>query len=174
MVPAVPTTDEYVPRNQLELDEEVRRELCRKVRAYLEERCPLTTELAVGLPDYRWVSVRARLVIRARPGAEAAIREAERARIADEARRRLYRFVQPVTGGPDGDGWPFGKSLTLGDVYPLLQAVDGIEFVDEVRLRLVTYEADGTRKLGPEERLLRLADTEVFCSDVHEVEVIEE
>ena len=174
LVPAVPTTDEYVPRSQLELDDEVRRELCRKVRSYLEERCPLTTELAVGLPDYKWVSVRARLVVQARPSVEAAIREQARARIEEEARRRLYRFIQPVTGGPDGTGWPFGRSLTLGDVYPLLQTVEGVEFVDEVRLRAVAFEADGTKRLGPEERLIRLADTEVLCSDAHEIEVVEE
>ncbi len=174
LVPAVSTTDEHVPRRELELDEETRRELTRTVRAYLEERCPLTTELSVGLPDYRWVSVRARLVVPARPSVEAAIREQEHSRVRDEARRRLYRFIHPVTGGPDGSGWPFGRSLTLGDVYPLLQAIPGIEFVDEVRLRAVTFGADGARKLGPEERLIRLADTEVCCSDIHEIEIVEE
>lgn len=174
IVPAVPTTDEHVPRSQLELADEVRRELCRKVRAYLEERCPLTTELAVGLPDYHWLSVRAKLVIKARPDLEAADREAMRNRVLADARRLLYRFIQPVTGGSDGKGWPFGRSLTLGDVYPILQDIDPVEYVEEVRFRTVTFEADGSRKLGPEERLVRLGDTEVLCSDVHEIEVIEE
>jgi predicted phage baseplate assembly protein len=174
IVPAVPTTDEYVPREQLELADEVRRELCRKVRAYLEERCPLTTELAVGLPDYHWLSVRAKLVIRARPDLEAANREARKTRLQEQARRALYRFIQPVTGGADGQGWPFGKSLTLGDVYPILQELDLVEYVEEVRFRTVTFGEDGTRKLGSEERLVRLGETEVLCSDIHEIEVIEE
>ncbi len=174
LVPAVPTADEHVPRTQLELPDEVRRELCRKVKAYLEERCPLTTELAVGLPDYHWLSIRARLVIRARPDLEAADREAMRNRVRDEASRRLYRFIHPVTGGTDGQGWPFGKSLTLGDVYPILQAVDLVEYVEEVRFRTVTFDADGSRKVGQEERLVRLTETEVLCSDIHEIDVIEE
>lgn len=174
LVPAVPTTDEYVPRSQLELPEEVRRELCRKVKAYLQERCPLTTELAVGLPDYHWLSIRARLVIRARPDLEAADREAMRNRVRDEAGRRLYKFIHPVTGGADGQGWPFGKSLTLGDVYPILQDVDLVEYVEEVRFRTVTFDADGSRVVGQEERLVRLSETEVLCSDIHEIEVIEE
>lgn len=174
IVPAVPTTDEYVPREQLVLSDEARRELFRKVRGYLEERCPLTTELAVGVPDYRWVSVRAKLVVRVRPDTEAAVLEQMRSRIQGEARRRLYRFIQPVTGGPDGGGWPFGKSLTLGDVYPILQTVDGVEYVEEVRFRPVTFGTDGTRTIGAEERLIRLSETEVLCSDLHEIEILVE
>ncbi|HUE75450.1 MAG TPA: baseplate J/gp47 family protein, partial [Chloroflexota bacterium] len=174
LVPAVPTSDEYVPREQLLLTDEVRRDLCRRVRSYLEERCPLTTELAVSLPDYRWVNVRAKLVTRARKGLEASYRHEERLRIQDEARRALYKYLHPVTGGTDGSGWPFGKSLTLGDVYPLLQMVDGVEYVEEVRFRDVTFDAYGNKTVGSDERLVKLTDTEVLCSDVHEIEVIEE
>ncbi len=173
LVPTVATIDQYIPPEQLTLSEERRRELCRNVRAYLEERCPLTTELAVGLPNYRWVTVRAKLVVKARTDAETAVREAERLRIQQEARRRLYVFIHPVTGGPDGKGWPFGRSLTLGDVYPLLQSIDGVEYVEEVRFRLVSL-VDGTRQPGPEERVIRLAEADVLCSDVHDVEVVEE
>lgn len=174
LVPAVATADEYIPRAQLELSEEARRELCRKIRNYLEERCPLTTELVVALPDYRWVSVRAKIVIRAKQDVAAAVRDAERTRIQEEARRQLYRFIHPVTGGSDGEGWPFGKSLTLGDVYPPLQNIAGTEYVEEVRFRQVTIDANGARSLGPEERLVRLAETEMLCSDLHEIEVVEE
>jgi predicted phage baseplate assembly protein len=174
LVPAVPTSDAYVPRSQLELAPEVRRELCRKVRAYLEERCPVSTELMVTLADYRWVSVRAHLVVRAQPDREAAAREQRRAEIQVEALRVLFQFIHPVTGGPDGKGWPFGKSLTLGDVYPLLQAVPGVEYVDEVRFRPVTFGADGARQVGADERLLRLRDSEVLCSDQHEITVADE
>ncbi|HUX85518.1 MAG TPA: putative baseplate assembly protein, partial [Chloroflexota bacterium] len=72
------------------------------------------------------------------------------------------------------DGWPFGKSLTLGDVYPILQTVPGVEYVDEVRFRSVTFGPDGTRQIGAEERLIRLGETEVLCSDLHEIIVTEE
>jgi len=174
LVPAVPTIDEYVPRVQLELTPEVRRELRRKVRAYLAERCPVTTELEVGLADYRWLSVRANLMVKSRPDVEAVEREQLRKRIQEDALRLLYRFIHPVTGGPDGEGWPFGKSLTLGDVYPLLQTVPDVEYVEEVRFRSVTFGADGTRQIGADERLVRLGETEVLCSDLHEIVVTEE
>jgi len=174
IIPSVPTSDERVPREQLELAPEVRRELCRKVRAYVEERCPLTTELNVGVADYKWVSARVRLVVPARSDLEPVQREAIRTRIAEDARRALFQFIHPVTGGPDGEGWPFGKALTMGDVYPLLQSVPGVEYVEEVRFRPVTFDVGGRRQVGSEERLLRLGSTEVFCSDLHDVEVVEE
>ena len=173
LIPTVATTDQYIPVEQLLLSEEHRRDLCRTVRAYLEERCPITTELSVRLPNYRWVNVRAKLVVKARPDVETAIREATRLQIQLEAGRRLYTFIHPITGGPDGKGWPFGKSLTLGDVYPLLQNIDGVEYVEEVRFRLAKL-AGGARQLGPDERLIRLAQTDMLCSDEHEIEVIEE
>ena len=174
LVPAVPSVDERIPREQLVLAPEVRRELTRKVKAYVEERCPVTTELNVGLADYKWVSVRARLVVPARPDLEPVEREAIRSRVAEDARRILNRFIQPVTGGPDGEGWPFGKPLTMGDVFPLVQGVSGVEYVEEIRFRVVTFDANGARQVGPEDRLVRLADTEVVCSDVHDIEVVEE
>jgi predicted phage baseplate assembly protein len=174
IVPAVPTTGEEVPRDQLVLSSEVRRELVRKVQDYLEERCPVTTELAVGLADYRWVSVRAKLVVRARKDREAVEQEAFRSQVQQDASRALYQFIQPVTGGPEGSGWPFGKSLTMGDVYPILQGISGVEYVEEVAFRAVTFDANGAAQLGADERRIRLEETEVLCSHDHDVDVVEE
>jgi hypothetical protein len=92
----------------------------------------------------------------------------------DAAARRLYQFIHPVRGGADGEGWPFGASLTLGDIYPLLQRDAEIEYVDEVRFRLVAPGPDGTWTVGPDERLLRLGETELFCSYRHEIEVLDD
>jgi predicted phage baseplate assembly protein len=174
LIPALPSTDERVPREQLELRPEVRRDLCRRVRAYLEERCPVTTELAVGIADYRWVSVRAQLVIKARADLEAVDRERRRHQVQEAAERALYRFIQPVTGWTTGDGWPFGKALTLGEVYPVLQAVPEVEYVEEIRFRPVTFDAQGRPTVGSEERLIRLDEAAVLCSDAHQIDVVEE
>ena len=140
LVPAVSTVDR--PLNPEEL--EVPHEVSRSVYAYLRERCPLTTELVVAQPGYRWISVRARLVIRPRPGLDDVAQERRRTAIVDGAVRRLYAFLHPVKGGSDASGWPFGGSLTLGDVYPLLQNDPDVEYVDEVRFRQVTHNPGRT------------------------------
>lgn len=170
LVPSVTLVDRPLTPEDLEIPEQVRR----SVYAYLRERAPLTTELVVALPDFKWVSVRARLVIKSRPGLDDAARERRRRAAAEQATRRLYQFIHPVSGGADGQGWPFGAALTLGDVYPLLQQDTDIEYVDEIRFRAVVPGPEDTWAIGPDERLLRLHETELFCSYAHDIEVFEE
>jgi hypothetical protein len=43
-------------------------------------------------------------------------------------------FLHPITGGPQGDGWPFGYPLLLADVHAVLQRIPGLSYVDVVRL----------------------------------------
>jgi hypothetical protein len=46
--------------------------------------------------------------------------------------------------------------------------------VDEVRFRQVTLHPSGLPTIGPDERLVRLAETELVCSFAHEIEVQED
>jgi hypothetical protein len=50
----------------------------------------------------------------------------------------LFRYFDPLRGGPDGGGWPFGRPVQAGEVFGVLQRLKGIDFVDDVRL----YVAD--------------------------------
>ncbi len=170
LVPSITAVDRPLSPDDLEIPEPVRR----SVHAYLRERAPLTTELVVAPPDFRWVSVRTRLIMRARPGLDEVSRERRRRAAVEHAAQRLYQFIHPVSGGPDGGGWPFGASLTLGDIYPLLQEDPEIEYVDELRFRAVHPTTDGGWSVGPDERLLRLKETELLISHTHEVEVEED
>jgi hypothetical protein len=54
--------------------------------------------------------------------------------VADRGAAALYRYFHPITGGPQGTGWPFGRPLHVGEVYALLQRVDGVELVEDARL----------------------------------------
>jgi predicted phage baseplate assembly protein len=170
LVPSVTAVDRPLTQDDLEIPEPVRR----TVYAYLRERAPLTTELVVGSPEYRWVSVRARLIIRNRPGLDEVTRRQRQLAATQLASRRLLQFIHPVSGGADGNGWPFGAALTLGDVYPLLQEDPEVEYVDELRFRAVHAAADGDWTIGPDERLLRVSESGLFCSYAHEIEVHEE
>ncbi|MFE9566803.1 putative baseplate assembly protein [Streptomyces sp. NPDC006487] len=95
------------------------------VTARLEERRLVGTTVLVEPPLYRGVTAVARL--RSVPGAKAD-------RVTDDALAALYRYLNPVTGGPDGTGWPFGRPVQSGDLYAVLQQVDGVAIVEEVRL----------------------------------------
>lgn len=99
--------------------------LRRAVRAFLEDRRLLTTRLHVAAPVYVPVRVRARVVRRAD------VPEGDvRRRIA----AALAAFADPLTGGPDGRGWPFGRDLFASELYALLEGVEGVDHVPHLEL----------------------------------------
>ncbi|WP_127533973.1 putative baseplate assembly protein [Paenibacillus kobensis] len=58
-----------------------------------------------------------------------------------EALSRLKSFLHPLSGGPAGTGWEFGRVPALSDLYVLLGSVTGLEYVD--RLEMIIRDADG-------------------------------
>ena len=51
-----------------------------------------------------------------------------------EALEALYAYLNPLTGGPDGNGWPFGRPVQSGEVYAALQRIRGVDLVEDVRV----------------------------------------
>ena len=59
--------------------------------------------------------------------------EAEQA-ILQELQVALYRFLNPLTGGPQGEGWPFGTPVYPSDIITLLQTMTGVRYLGAVSL----------------------------------------
>ena len=55
-------------------------------------------------------------------------------RLQEEALRALYAYFDPIAGGPEGTGWPFGRPVNVGEVYSVLQGLRGTEVVEDARL----------------------------------------
>lgn len=91
----------------------------------LEERRTVGARMVVEPPSYQGVTVVARLAptLRTAP-----------AMLELEALRALNRYFDPLTGGPDGTGWPFGRPVQTGEVYAVLQRLPGTDLVEDVRL----------------------------------------
>jgi predicted phage baseplate assembly protein len=97
----------------------------RRVAERLDEVRLIGTRVVVEPPMYRGITVVAQLVARPRMRAD---------KVQAEAVEALYRFLNPLTGGPDGAGWPFGRAVHSGEVFGVLQKVDGVDVVEDVRL----------------------------------------
>ncbi|GAB1688905.1 putative baseplate assembly protein [Krasilnikovia sp. M28-CT-15] len=97
----------------------------RRVAERLDAVRLIGTRVVVEPPMYRGITVVAQLVAKPRARAE---------KVQAAAAEALYRFLNPLTGGPDGTGWPFGRAVHAGEVFGVLQRVDGVELVDDVRL----------------------------------------
>jgi hypothetical protein len=95
------------------------------VRAFLEPRRLLTTQLCVVGPRYLSVEVRVGLAS-APDQVEAALKR----RVVEVVRQRL----DPLQGGADGAGWPFGRSLYVSELYELLEGIPGLDHVASVEV----------------------------------------
>jgi hypothetical protein len=82
------------------------------------------------------------------------------------AEDELYRYLHPYTGGPDRQGWPFGRELHASELFALLQRIETIEFVDE--LKILVREAPGAPGQAAGQRLA-IPALGLICSDVHTV-----
>ncbi|MGW6818851.1 putative baseplate assembly protein [Streptomyces sp. NPDC055005] len=131
-----------------------------RITRHLDERRLIGTRLAVGPPYYQGVTVVATVH---------AFRGVDTDRVRRQAHDALYRHLDPLTGGADGQGWPFGRPVQTGEVFAVLQRVPGVELVDEV----VLHPADPlTGKRGnPTDRIDLERPSLVFSFD-HRVRVI--
>lgn len=100
-------------------------EVLQVIHDLLEPRRVLGSIMHIEPPSYLGVVVATRLVAQA--GTDARTLSAR----ADQA---LRAYLHPVTGGPRGDGWPFGHPLLIAEVHSVLQRVPGVAYVDLVRL----------------------------------------
>ncbi|GAA5503109.1 hypothetical protein Dxin01_02858 [Deinococcus xinjiangensis] len=138
-------------------------ELRSAVQDELDPRRPVGTTLDLRAPQYVWVSVTA--TIRTYGGAARPVREDVRRR----ALRALYMYLNPFTGGPDGTGWPFGRTLSVSELYGLLRGVHGVEVAEDIQVVL-------TEPGQPEQResvmgSLAIPPQALIVSDVHHVRV---
>ena len=60
--------------------------------------------------------------------------------------RALYRLYHPLIGGPDGTGWPFGRSVQSHEVHAALARIPGVDMSREVGVALFPAEADTGRR----------------------------
>jgi predicted phage baseplate assembly protein len=156
VVPGLPEEEagRYIPLSRLTIPDELRE----RINAYLNERRPLTAQLEARAAGYR--RVRAEVVVIGEPGVD------ER-QLARDIITALELLINPLVGGPNGTGWPFGRELYLSDLYACVQQVKGLRYVHEVRMGWV----DESETLHPVERKIELLAHEVLVSDRHQVRV---
>jgi hypothetical protein len=69
----------------------------------------------------------------------------------------VERFLHPLRGGPEGQGWALGRDVFLSDVASVVEAVEGVDFVSELAL-LLDGVPQGERVRVPDDRLAVAGD----------------
>ncbi|MBI2766805.1 MAG: putative baseplate assembly protein [Chloroflexi bacterium] len=134
-------------------------ELLDEVKRYLDERRLLGTQLAVDGPAFVGVSVDATVVAQLQASVEE-VRQAVHARIIE--------YLDPLAGGPEGAGWPFGRDLYLSEMQSIVQSVPGVEFAQDVTLYQVDIQTGQSRAAGQK---ITIAEDVLLLSYEHTVTV---
>jgi len=99
------------------------------VAKYLRRRRVIGTRVEVAGPTYLEVAVHATVRAAAKSSKSA---------LAKSIVDALNRFLDPLIGGPDGNGWPFGRDVYRAEIMQVIDRVAGVDHL--VSLELV---ADG-------------------------------
>lgn len=94
-----------------------------RVETYLRARALPTLGLNVTEPDWAEVTVSTTVVPRTLTGLD---------RLHQQVNDALTYFLHPLTGGPDGQGWAFGRYPHASDLYRVLEAIPNVDHVQQL------------------------------------------
>jgi hypothetical protein len=95
------------------------------VSAYLRPRRVIGTRVEVVGPTYLDVAVQATVQ---------SVTGANRANLQQAIVTALNNFLDPLIGGPDGTGWPFGRDVYRSEIMKIIAAVSGVDYITSLAL----------------------------------------
>jgi predicted phage baseplate assembly protein len=128
--------------------------LLRALKKYLNRRRMVTTMLDVVGPMYLAVSVSATVHLR---------RGAGPAEVNGRIEQALNTFLNPLRGGPDGRGWPFGRPVYRAEILQLIDGVPGVDHVSDLAL----FAEGGSPQCGN----LTLCPTWLVAAASHDIRI---
>jgi len=96
-----------------------------KVYDYLYPRRLLTTRLHVVGPKYLEIGINFNVTAKSNVNPD---------QLEQNIRHRLGEFLHPLTGGGDGDGWPFGRDIFISEIYKVIGDVPGVDYIESAAL----------------------------------------
>jgi hypothetical protein len=129
--------------------------LLHEVASYLRPRRVIGTRVEVVGPTYLQVTVNAAVQSKTGTG---------KTDLQSLTVKALNTFLDPLTGGPEGTGWPFGRDVYRAEIMRILSQVTGVDYVASLELVAGTGPAQcGNVCLGP---------TWLVASGAHQIQVL--
>jgi predicted phage baseplate assembly protein len=118
---------------------------------------PSGVEVVAAAPRYHTIRAEAGVIVRAEADAGATVQ-----RVFNE----LNRYLHPLNGGDDGEGWPFGGTLHYTTLLRLVTNVEGVSAVSRLN-----FLVDGFRLRACSD--FAIAPDALFWPEGHQVIVLE-
>ncbi len=125
------------------------------VSAYLRRRRIIGTRVEVVGPTYLEVSVQAQVQ---------SLKGANKVALQAAVVAALGNFLDPLVGGPDGTGWPFGRDVYRSEIMRIIGEVPGVDYVASLEL----IGEDGQPQCGN----ICLSPTWLVAAGTHQITVL--
>jgi predicted phage baseplate assembly protein len=119
-------------------------ELKQQIENFLADRKTLGVQVILQEAYYVRVSVQVEIAIDPQYNTPRGVAE-----IQMQLRILLYRFLNPLTGGQEGKGWPLGAPLYTSDVIAVCQKVTGVRHLGVVRIFELQKQGNQWARLPP-------------------------
>ncbi|MDG3548140.1 putative baseplate assembly protein [Methanobacterium formicicum] len=126
------------------------------VKDHLNEHRLITTDIQVKAPEYVGISVNALLDIKKGYNSE---------NVQKKVENTLNSFINPLNGGFDGKGWPFGHNVLKSEIYSHLIDIDGVNYILKLSIE--------SREYAYKEDKIEIPEYALVFSKKHEIEVVE-
>ena len=127
------------------------------VQNYITLRAPAALEgLAVIGPTYFPIGVSVAITV---------LDPSQAGPVGQTVRDALTAFLHPLTGGPGGGGWPFGRSVYVSDIATLVESIAGIDYASSIDL-MINNTPVGEVALVPDNRIVAAGEIRVVLGDI--------
>ena len=92
--------------------------LIEQVKEYLDPRRLIGTVIEVSSPVYTGVGIQIKIELTSYEKVEI---------IQENVSTRILNYLDPLTGGPKGNGWPYGRPLTIYEVVQVVEDTNGVK-----------------------------------------------
>jgi hypothetical protein len=99
--------------------------LIEAVETYLTPKLLLTTRLHVAGPQFLRVAIKPTVT---------PLPDQLDFKVRDSVVNAVRKLFDPLTGGEDGNGWPFGRNVFISEIYSLIDQLPEIDYVTSIEL----------------------------------------
>lgn len=99
-------------------DKDKYKALIEQVKEYLDPRRLIGTVIEVSSPVYTGVGIQIKIELTSYEKVEI---------IQENVSTRILNYLDPLTGGPKGSGWPYGRPLTIYEVVQVVEDTNGVK-----------------------------------------------
>lgn len=100
-------------------------DLLQRIHAFLEKRRLITVRLFVEGPIYQEVQIEVALVRK---------QNTDKDKVKEATINGIRAYLDPIGGGQDKAGWPFGRALYKSELYQIIEGIEGVEYVEDITL----------------------------------------